>query len=149
MFRGQFQHSIDSKGRVSFPARFREVLEERGDTRLVITPALFDPCLHVYPLKEWEAFETKISELPSMDRNIVRFRRLYISPALDADLDKAGRIRVGAEFRTKAELDKDALWAGMGRILELWSKPRFESELLMTEEETEDFQASVQELIRV
>ena len=70
MFRGQFTHSVDSKGRISLPARFRDVLVCAGDTRFVLTPALFDPCLHLYPMRAWEEFEEKVSALPNLERAI-------------------------------------------------------------------------------
>lgn len=149
MFRGQFVHTIDQKGRISLPARFREALEQSGDMRLILTPAPFEPCLHLYPLKVWQAYEEKISDLPSHDPNIVRFRRLYISPAVDLELDSGGRILVAADFRKKAELEKEALWAGMGRTAELWAKPRFDQAMNMTSEELADFRTKVQELIRI
>src|SRR5690606_41589270 len=113
MFRGQFLHSIDGKGRVSLPARFREALESTGDSRVVVAPWPFEPCLHLHPFKAWEEFEAKISELPRLDRNINQFRRLHISRALDMDVDGSGRVRVGPEHREHAELDKDVLWVRM------------------------------------
>ena len=149
MFRGQYTHSIDPKGRTSLPARFRDALDAAGQVRLILTPAPFDPCLHLYPLSAWEKFEAKIAELPTMDRDIARFRRLYISPAVDVDVDKAGRIRIGAEFREKAKLDGDVFWAGMGRIVELWSKDLWEQSNSMDDEQFAQFQNKVQELIRV
>lgn len=149
MFRGQFLHTIDQKGRTSLPARFRELLERGGDTRLICTPAPFDPCLHLYPLAKWEEFERKISELPSLDPDITRFRRLYISPALDVEPDKAGRIRLNAEFRAQASLDGEVFWAGMGNIVELWSKPLWDKSNEMDTEQFAQFRAKVQELIRI
>ena len=149
MFRGQFIHSIDAKGRVSLPARFRDVVCADGDARFVLTPAVFDPCLHLYPMRDWEAFERKVSELPSLDPNIVRFRRMYVSAAIECELDKAGRVLVPPHLRDKAELGKDCLWAGMGRILELWSKERWDASLSMTEEQAAAFKQAVMEQIRI
>ena len=149
MFRGQFQHSIDGKGRVSLPSRFREALVAEGDLRMVLTPAPFDPCLHLYPQRAWEEFERKISELPSLDPRIVRFRRLYVSPAIELELDRAGRVLVPPSFREKAKLQRDVLWAGMGRILEVWSQEEWNEVTAMSAKEMAAFKTSVQELIRV
>lgn len=149
MFRGQFVHNIDSKGRISLPARFREALEASGDPRLVVTKAPFEPCLHLYPFRAWEAYESKISDLPSHDPLIVRFRRLYISPAVDLEVDPGGRILLSPDFRKKAELEKEAMWAGMGRTAELWSKPLFDAAMAMTDAEMAEFRTKVQELIRI
>jgi MraZ protein len=149
MFRGQFVHSIDAKGRVSLPARFRDTLIADGDARLVLTPALFEPCLHLYPMHAWEALEQKISELPSFDTNVVRFRRLYVSAAIECELDKAGRVLVPPSLRDKAALGKDVLWAGMGRTVELWSKERWDAELAMSPEDEQAFKQAVMEQIRI
>lgn len=150
MFRGQFSHSIDAKGRVSFPARFREQLEARGDLRLVVTPAPFDCCLHVYTLEEWERFVAHVATLPRLDPNLVRFRRMYIAPAVDQEVDAAGRVRIPPEFRERAHLERDVMWsAGSGPVVELWAKSEFDKALLIPPEEYPEFAAKVQELIRI
>jgi MraZ protein len=147
MFRGQFTHSVDAKGRVSLPARFRDVLIADGDARFVLTPALFDPCLHLYPMRAWEEFEKKVSELPSLDPNAVRFRRLYVSAAVECELDKSGRVLVPPHLRERAKLDNDeALWAGMGRILELWSKSAWDAALTMTSSEADSFKLAMEQI---
>jgi MraZ protein len=149
MFRGQFVHSIDAKGRISLPSRLRDQVKDSGEMRLVVTPSPFDPCLHVYPLAAWEAFEERMAELPSMDPHIVRFRRLYVSAATECELDKANRILVPALLREKAELGKEALWAGVGRFIELWSKPRFDEIMQITPDEQEVFRQAVLEQVRI
>jgi len=149
MFRGQFAHSIDAKGRISLPSRFRDALMRDGEVRFVVTPAVFDPCLHVYPLGAWEVFEQRIAELPSMDPHVVRFRRLYVSAAVECELDKAHRILVPQDLRERVDLTREALWAGVGKYMELWSKPRFDQALEITPEEQEVFKLAVMEKIRV
>jgi MraZ protein len=147
MFRGQFTHSVDAKGRISLPVRFREVLMASGDPRLVLTPALFDPCLHLYPMRAWEEFEQRVSTLPSLERHAVRFRRLYVSAAVECELDGSGRVLVPPQLREKAGLDgKDAVWAGMGPILELWSKDNWQKALEMTEEESDEFRKAMEQV---
>jgi len=147
MFRGQFVHSVDAKGRISLPARFRDVLLADKDARFVLTPALFDPCLHLYPMRAWEEFEQKVSELPSLDPNAVRFRRMYVSAAVECELDKAGRVLVPPHLRERAELDKsEALWAGMGRILELWSRARWDAALTMSPSEADSFKLAMEQI---
>ena len=149
MFRGQFAHSIDAKGRISLPSRFRDVLMRDGESRFVVTPALFDPCLHVYPLGVWEIFEQRIAELPNLAQHIIRFRRLYVSAAVECELDKAHRVLVPQDLRERVDLTKEALWAGVGKYMELWSKPRFEQAMEITAEEQEAFKLAVMEKIRV
>ena len=147
MFRGQFVHSVDAKGRISLPARFRDVLLADKDARFVLTPALFDPCLHLYPMVAWQEFEQKVSELPSLDPNAVRFRRMYVSAAVECELDKAGRVLVPPHLRERAQLDKsEALWAGMGRILELWSRSRWDAALTMSPGEMDSFKLAMEQI---
>jgi len=146
MFRGQFTHSVDAKGRISLPARFRDVLVGDHNAGFVIAPAVFDPCLHVWPMKTWEAFEQEVSKLPSMDPHAVRFRRLYVSAAVECELDKAGRVLVPPHLREKAQLDKsEALWAGMGRNLELWSRARWDAALELPPSEMDSFRLAVEQ----
>jgi MraZ protein len=126
VFRGQYAHAIDEKGRTSVPSRFREVLAAVGESRLVITAGL-DPCLVVYPMKEWLAFEERLARLPSFDPSVATIRRLYVSGAVEVELDKVGRLLIPQTLRERAGLEREALWAGMGHHLELWSRERFEA----------------------
>jgi len=147
MFRGQFVHSVDAKGRISLPARFRDVLLADDDARFVLTPALFDPCLHLYPMRAWEEFEQKVSELPSLDPNAVRFRRMYVSAAVECELDKAGRVLIPPHLRERAQLEKaEGLWAGMGRILELWSRTAWDAALTMTPSDMDSFKLAMEQI---
>lgn len=145
MFRGQFQHTVDAKGRVSLPARFREAAE-RG---LVVAPSLFDCCLHVYPLAAWEVLEEKVADLPSMDPHVVRFRRLYISAAVECELDKAGRVLVPEPLRARARLEREVLWAGMGRHLELWAECEWNLVIEIPPDEQTSFRQAVLEQMKI
>ena len=146
MFRGHFMHSVDAKGRISLPARFRELMSGSGDARTVLAPAPFDPCLHLYPLRAWEAFEAKVTELPSLGRHAVRFRRLYVSAAVECELDGSGRVLVPPALRERASLDKEVVWAGMGRILELWAKPAWDKSLTMSADEEAEFRTAMEQI---
>lgn len=149
MFRGQFVHTIDPKGRVSLPSRFRDVLLAGGDARFIITPNPFDPCLHLYPLRGWEEYERKVSELSSPGKAMVLFRRLYVSAAQEGEVDGAGRIRLPQEFREKVQLDKEVLFAGMGKIVEVWSKQLWEAELAQSTKDAPQILEEVRELIGI
>lgn len=149
MWQGQHEHAIDAKGRTSVPARFREALaaeaQEGLGERFVLTSAL-DPCLVAYPLAEWRAFEEKLSKLPRFDPHVVKLRRLYVSAAVEVQLDSQGRILVPPSLRAHAGLEKDVLWAGMGRWAELWSKERWTRAIETTEDERAALAAKLGEL---
>jgi MraZ protein len=146
MFRGQFEHAIDAKGRTSFPSRFRDVLAAGSDLRLILTRALFDRCVHLYPLKAWEELEAKIAEMPQFDTNVVAFRRMYLSAAVECEIDKQGRILVPPSLREHAELAKDVVWAGMGRTAELWSKERWQAAHSLSDAEVASFKTAMEQL---
>jgi MraZ protein len=125
VFRGVFEHQIDSKGRTSFPAKLRDTLVGAYDERLIITSAL-DTCLHAYPVREWEALETALAKRNPMEPGVKTVMRLYVAPAQECPVDKLGRILIPPQLRAHAQLDKDVIWAGMVKVIELWSKPGWE-----------------------
>jgi MraZ protein len=126
VFRGHYEHAIDAKGRTSVPSRFREALTSPDSRRFVLTTGL-DRCLVAYPMAAWEAFEARLAELPRFDPSVANIRRIYVSSAVDLEMDKLGRVLVPATMRHYAGLEREALWAGMGDHLELWSKPLFDA----------------------
>ncbi len=97
----------------------------QGDSKLVLTTGL-DACLVAYPMAEWIAFEDRLSLLPQFDADVVTLKRIYVSGAVECDVDKVGRLLIPAALRKHARLKRDALWAGMGAYIELWSKETFE-----------------------
>lgn len=125
MFRGRYEHAIDAKGRTSVPSRFREVMTAHGDSQLVLTTGL-DSCLVAYPMAEWMAFEKRLSELPQFDADVITLKRIYVSGAVECEVDRVGRLLIPAALRKHAGLQRDALWAGMGSYIELWAKESFE-----------------------
>ncbi len=145
MWQGQYEHAMDAKGRTSLPARFRDALAAAGDDRFVLTSAL-DPCLVAYPLAEWRAFEEKLAHLPRFDPNVVKLRRLYVSAAVEVTFDATGRVLVPPTLRAYAGLEKDVVWAGMGRNAELWSKSRWVRVTETTEEERRELAIKLGEL---
>jgi MraZ protein len=145
MFRGQFLHSFDAKGRVSLPARFRDTIAASGDQRIVILPSPFDLCLRIYPLAAWERFELKVAGLSSVDPKVMRFRRL-LSAAADCEIDRVGRVLVPAAMREHARLEKEAFCVGMGEFLEMWSKPSFDQSLEMNADEMHELRVAMEQL---
>lgn len=147
MFRGHVIHTIDAKGRISMPARFRDQLIAGGDRRVILTTDPFDPCLHLFPLPEWEEIEKKISELPKFAPHVVRLRRLYVSAAEECELDRSGRLLVSPHFREHARLEKEVLWAGNLTKIELWSKSLWDEGLAAEPADQQAFREAVAELI--
>jgi MraZ protein len=145
MFRGRFEHTIDAKGRTSVPARYRDVLEAAGERRIVLTSAL-DPCLVAYTSAEWSAFEERLGRLSQFDRAVQKLRRIYVSGAVECEIDDVGRILVPPTLREHARLRKDVLWAGSGRYAELWDKQDWTKNFETTEDERRDMAARLAEL---
>jgi len=133
MFRGNFEHTIDQKGRLSVPSKFREVLRERYDEVLIITRS--DGCLVAYPEEEWARLERKIEELPQLKKNVVSVQRYLVSSASECPVDKQGRILIPQYLRSHAGLKKDVILAGMISRIEIWSKEKWEEQLKKTSEE--------------
>ena len=126
MFRGRYEHTIDAKGRTSLPARYRDVLSSIGERRVILTSAL-DPCLVAYTSPEWTAFEERLAKLPQFDRAVQKLKRIYVSGAIECELDKLGRLLLPSSLRDHAGISRELLFAGMGKHIELWDKARFES----------------------
>ncbi|MBI5344744.1 MAG: division/cell wall cluster transcriptional repressor MraZ [Deltaproteobacteria bacterium] len=128
MFRGRFEHTIDSKGRLSIPSRFRETLNERYDARLVVTT--YDGCLIAYPHAEWQRLEERISTLPEFRRDTRAFLRFFYSSAMDCSIDSLGRMLIPQVLRDYAKLEKDVVLIGALKIVEIWSKDVWEKATL-------------------
>ena len=117
MFMGEYNHTIDAKGRLIIPAKFREPLGEE----FVLTRGL-DGCLYIYPMDEWEAFEEKLRALPLTNKDARAFSRFFVAGATTCELDKQGRILVPATLREFAGLNKDVVLTGNLTRIEVWSK---------------------------
>lgn len=145
MFRGRFEHTIDAKGRTSLPSRYRDALSAIGERRVVLTSGL-DPCLVAYAMPEWLAFEERIGRLSTFDRAVQKLRRVYVSGAVECDVDDSGRILVPPTLREHAKLDKDVVWAGSGRFAELWDRAAWREVFETTEDERREMSARLAEL---
>lgn len=120
MFMGTYEHSIDTKGRVIIPAKFRETL---GDS-FVVTLGL-DGCLFVYPEEEWEDFVKQLRELPG-SKEARKLQRYFMAGAAPCDVDKQGRVLIPSGLREKAGLEKDIVFVGVMSKIEIWSRERWD-----------------------
>jgi len=124
MFRGRYQHTVDPKGRLSVPAKFRDVLAQY-DGSLVVVPN--EHCLEVHPLEEWQKIEARLRERSIFDPDVREFSRLYVSRAKDVTLDGAGRILLPPDSRQQAGLQKEVTLVGGGLMrFEVWDRGRFD-----------------------
>ena len=117
MFLGEYQHSLDNKGRITIPARFGE---ELGET-FIVTKGL-DNCLFVYPLSEWKTVEQNLKSLPFTRGDVRAFVRFFFAGACECETDKQGRILVPASLREYAGIDKEVVIIGVGNRVEIWSE---------------------------
>lgn len=120
MFKGEYNHSVDAKGRIIMPAKFREIL---GD-EFVVTKGL-DGCLFVYPNEEWQNIENKFREIPLTTKDARKFSRFFFAGAADCEVDKQGRALIPGVLREYAGLQKEVVLVGVLNRIEIWSKERW------------------------
>lgn len=121
MFMGEYQHSVDAKGRLIVPAKFREAL---GET-FVVTRGL-DNCLFGYPMDEWRKLEEKLKGLPMTKKDTRAFARFFFSGATEVEIDKQGRINIPTTLITHAHLEKECVVLGVSNRIEIWAKDAWE-----------------------
>ena len=124
MLRGATKVTLDAKGRLAIPTRYRERIQTRCDGHLVATVDK-DYCLLLYPLPDWEDIERKLMRLPSLDRRARRLQRLMVGHATEVEVDGHGRILLSRELREFAGLEKQAVLLGQGNRFELWDEERW------------------------
>lgn len=127
MFRGINLISLDAKGRLAMPARYRARVEATAEGRLIITIDPQAACLLLYPLPEWELIETKINALPSFHKTTRRIQRLLIGHATEVELDSNGRLLLPTLLREYAALDKQVMLVGQGKKFEIWSETNWQA----------------------
>ncbi|HEY8477848.1 MAG TPA: division/cell wall cluster transcriptional repressor MraZ [Chloroflexota bacterium] len=131
MFLGEYEHTIDEKGRLAIPARFRPQLNDG----LVVTRG-FDRCLFIWPMEQWRSIAEKLARLPLMQAEARRIHRLLFSGAVDTQMDRTGRVLIPQFLRTYAELSEQVVVVGLLNRVEIWSKTNWEAERTAAEEQS-------------
>ena len=133
MFMGEYQHNIDTKGRLIVPSKFRDDL---GET-FIVTRGL-DECLFGYPLSEWKILEEKLKTLPLTKKDARAFIRFFFSGATECEVDKQGRINLPSSLLKYAKLEKECTVLGVSNRIEIWNKDIWEDYMIDSEESFSD-----------
>ena len=122
MLIGEYEHSLDTKGRLILPAKIREDLGEK----FIVTKGL-DGCLFGFSKNEWNSFEEKLKTLPLTNKDARDFVRFFLSGAIECEIDKQGRFLIASNLREYAELEKEAVIIGVGTRIEIWNKDKWKA----------------------
>ena len=141
MFIGEYKHSLDSKGRIALPVKFRQKVE----TGAIITKGL-DHCLFIFTLKDWEVLAQKLITLPLVQANSRAFVRLMVAGAMDVELDKQGRILIPDYLREYAGLQKETVIAGVYNRIEVWNSQSWKEYKSKTESSSDEIAEKLGEL---
>ena len=125
MFQGITSVTVDAKGRLAIPSRFRDGIADRGGNTVIVTAHQYDGCLVLYPLADWEEIARRVSALPDASADVRNIKRRFIGQATDLEFDSAGRILLPQLLRSFARIDKGAVMLGQGHKLELWGEEQW------------------------
>lgn len=139
MFMSEYNHTVDAKGRLIIPSKFREILGEE----FVVSKGM-DGCLFVYANNDWNAFEQKLTSLPLINKEARKFARFFLAGAAQVEVDKQGRILLPASLREFAGLDKDVVLVGVGSRIEIWSREKWED--MNSDGDMDDIAAAMENL---
>ena len=146
MFRGRSIHSLDAKGRLSVPARFKDVLLSRYSDTLFVTNMV--KCLVAYPYEEWKKIEEKFMGSPLPPPQVRQFQRYFLASAIECRLDSHGRILIPATLRSEANIEKKVVLLGMLDHFEIWSKEYLDEEMGKVKERFDEYSSFVSENMR-
>lgn len=130
MFRGRSTHNLDAKGRLSIPARFKDILKAQYDMKLIVTN--LPSCLAAYPFEEWKVVEEQFSKFRFGPPKVLAFKRYLLGAAIECGLDGQGRILLPAGLRKEVNIHKEVVLVGMLNYFEIWGRDLLESQLTET-----------------
>jgi MraZ protein len=142
MFYGEYEHSLDEKGRLIIPSRIRDVMKQEGITSFIITRGL-DECLFLFSTQQWRAHEERLASQPLEKSNARRFTRMFFSGAAECSPDRQGRIFIPPNLREHAHIEKDVVVIGVQSRLEIWDKASWEK---FSKESKESYEQIAEEL---
>jgi MraZ protein len=145
MFRGSIEHAIDDQGRLSIPARYREILKRRRERELVLVDLIFDTCIAAYPIKAWQQIEHNLLNRGNSDKRFREYARLISARAVESPVDSQGRILVPPQLREAAHLRRDVVIVGVLDKIEIWSRERW-AQFCAQERDPEEYAAKLAEL---
>ncbi len=125
-FEGVSELTLDAKGRLAVPTRYREHLIERCGGRLMITVDALQRCLAIYPLTEWELIRPSLNQLSSLNSKTSHVKRVILGSATEVEMDKTGRVLIPPKLRKHALLDRKIILAGQGKKFELWDEQKWD-----------------------
>lgn len=122
-FLGKYYYTLDPKGRIIIPAPLRDIISKKyNNSKLYITNAAFDKCLHIYPLEEWNGLEEKIRSMPKMEEAVKYFLRRVVASAAECEMDRQGRILIPYEHRHDSGINAEVVMVGQLDKIEIWDK---------------------------
>ena len=124
MFLGEYNHTIDAKGRLIIPSKYREAL----GNNFIVTKGL-EGCLYVFERSEFDSFMDKLNEQSDFEARSRKMKRFFVTGAQEVEPDKQGRMLVSQVHRVYAGLDKDVVWAGVGNHFEIWDKQKWDENM--------------------
>ncbi len=134
MFHGAYNITLDAKGRIALPARPRAALDTLCQGNFVVTRHLTDPCLMLFPLPNWQQFETQLAQLSSTNPQHQRVKRILMGFASDAECDSAGRLLLPQVLRDQVGLSKDVMLIGQGGTFEIWDQQKWDEKVRLYDE---------------
>ena len=148
-FRGRYESSVDPKGRINVPAKLREGFApgKKNDVETVVLTSGLEPCLVGYTPSAWADLEAKIAKLPDFKASVVKLKRILISGAVECPIDPQGRILVPPILRRYAGVERDVVWVGQQRYIEIWSTTRWEQWFLAATQDLDAIRNDLADLI--
>lgn len=141
-FRGYSEVSVDSKGRIAIPTRYRETLTSLGQGRVVLTQDPFSQCLLLYPEPQWQKVQAEVEALPNLTGHTRMIQRKLIGSACDLELDSGGRVLLPMVIRAKKQIEKRVVIIGQGNKFEIWSEAAWLAEEAKFDEQMADLDMS-------